>query len=103
MSDTIDTTGLDRADVLSALYNRALEPARGWGFFDADSHGMDKAEAEAVIGRRRSGDLYFDYLKGRVMQIDVGEDLLDPRLYDRDNGSGAAAEALAPLLERRAS
>jgi hypothetical protein len=33
------------------------------------------------------------------MKIHFGKDILDTRLYDRDHGQGAAAAALAPLLD----
>lgn len=38
--------------------------------------------------------IYFDYLQGRVMKVDLAGDELDPRLYDRDNGEGAARRAI---------
>ncbi|GAG30986.1 unnamed protein product, partial [marine sediment metagenome] len=40
------------------------------------------------------GHTYFDYLKGRVMKINLSSDELRTALYDRDNGEGAAAQAL---------
>ena len=62
------------------------------GFFHYDPKPMTIAEARELISR---GDLYFDYLYGRVMKIDLAGDELDPWLYDRDNGEGAAERALA--------
>ena len=54
---------------------------------------MTEAEAQELLD---SGQTYFDYLKGRVMKIDLsGDSELDPRLYDRDNGAGAAERAIA--------
>jgi hypothetical protein len=44
--------------------------------------------------------MYFDYLHGRVMKIGLNTDDLEERLYDRDNGQGAAERALASLLLR---
>jgi hypothetical protein len=40
------------------------------------------------------GDGYVDYLNGRVIKTRFGESTLNPRLYDRDNGDGAAERAL---------
>jgi len=40
---------------------------------------------------------YFDYLSGRVMKVDLSSDELDPWLYDRDNGQGAAARMINAL------
>ncbi len=41
-----------------------------------------------------NGQYSFDYLYGRVMKIDIRGDVLDPGLYDRDNGPDAAMRAL---------
>jgi hypothetical protein len=51
----------------------------------------------------KAGAIDFDYLKGRVMKVNLTNDTLYTRLYDRDNGPGAARIALAPLLEARAA
>lgn len=52
---------------------------------------MSTDEAQELLD---SGQTYFDYLKGRVMKVDLSGDKLNPFLYDRDNGQGAAAAAL---------
>lgn len=103
----IDITGYSKAAVLAALYN-ASHPL-GMGFMHFDPEPMTEADAEAVIadgddhaaalaaiGAHRPS-LYFDYVKGRVMKVDIAGDTLDPRLYDRDNGDGAAARAIAAI------
>jgi hypothetical protein len=93
----IDITNLDRAEMIAALYN-ATE-----GMFGKPATPMTKEEAQAEIDAILSGEqgrrLYFDYLRGRCMKIHFGKDILDTRFYDRDNGQGAAAAALAQLLE----
>ena len=38
--------------------------------------------------------LYFDYLFGRVIKVDLSGNWFDERLYDRDNGIGAAQAAV---------
>jgi len=100
MSDKINIAGLDQAAVLAALYNASHQ--QGMGFMHArGARDMTVEEAREEITQR--GDLpYFDYLHGRVMKIGLGRDELDPWLYDRDNGQGAAARALAPLLDQKA-
>ena len=45
--------------------------------------------------------LYFDYLYGRIMKVDLSRDYFDPRLYDRDNGPGAAERAIQRLKENK--
>jgi hypothetical protein len=57
---------------------------------------MTVERARALLDRE---GYWYDYLQGRVMKIDIEGDELDPRLYDRDLGEGAAAAALAPLLK----
>lgn len=78
----------DRARVLAALYN-ASQP-RGMSFWHYTPGEMTLGEAEEIL-RKTS---YFDYLQGRVMKVHIDGGSLDPRLYDRDNGEGAALEAL---------
>ena len=80
--------------MLAALYN-ASKP-QGMGFMHYDSKPMTRQEAEALLEKAT----YFDYLKGRVMKVDLSGDELDPRLYDRDNGQGAAECAIAKLSPR---
>ena len=87
----IDISGLDKAEVLMALYDRAL--VQGLGILDARPGGLPKDEAEALL---RSSP-HFDYLHGRVMKVSLIGDSFDPGLYDRDNGQGAAARALEHL------
>lgn len=86
----IDLKGKNKAEVLAKLYN-ASHP-QGLGFLHADPANMTVEEAQKILD---SGQTYFDYLKGRVMKVDLSGDELDPRLYDRDNGNGAAEAALS--------
>lgn len=94
VSDTIDITGLDKAAVLAALYNSAKP--QGMGFLQYNPQPMTVEEARKAFGNESAG-WYFDYLRGRVMKVDLGKDIINVRNYDRDNGKGAAAAALASL------
>ena len=85
----IDLKGKNKAEVLAKLYN-ASHP-QGMGFLHFSPEAMTTEEAQELLD---GGQTYFDYLKGRVMKVDLSKDMLDPRLYDRDNGKGAAAAAL---------
>jgi hypothetical protein len=98
---TINIAGLDKAEVLLALYHRgqvqglgALEAGGGLSY-DKAKEAVEHAAANAGFGEV----MYFDYLLGRVIKTEIGHDELDPRLYDRDNGHGAAKAALAHLLK----
>lgn len=85
----IDLKGKDKADVLAKLYNSSRP--QGLGFLHATKQNMTRDEAAELLA---GGQTDFDYLNGRVMKVDLSGDELDPRLYDRDNGKGAAAAAL---------
>ena len=85
----ISLKGKNKAEVLAKLYN-ASHP-QGFGFIHAEAKNMTVEEAQELLD---SGQTDFDYLKGRVMKIDLSGDDLDPRLYDRDNGEGAVARIL---------
>lgn len=103
MSGTVDTTGIDRAALLAALYNQAK--TQGMGFLQYDPTPMTTEEASRLLETctteyRGIKECYFDYLKGRVMKIDVLPDMLDPRLYDRDNGQGAVAGVVDGLMKK---
>lgn len=89
----ISLKGINKADVLAALYNSSRP--LGMGFMHYDPKPMTRDEAQAILD---DGCTHFDYLNGRVMKIDLSGDELDPRLYDRDNGPGAATTALLAFL-----
>jgi hypothetical protein len=85
----INIKGLDKAKVLCALYD-ASKPL-GMGFLHYTPEPMQEADAQDLLLKEYR---YFDYLRGRVMKVDLRGDEFDPALYDRDNGQGAAERAL---------
>jgi len=96
MSESIDISGLDKAEVLAALFNASKQQGLG-------RMNLSGAKPMTVEEAREFTDAnhpYYDYLRGRVMKVDIRGSELDPRLYDRDNGQGAAARALQPLLNK---
>ena len=93
MSD-INISGLDKAEVLRALYNNAK--TQGMGILHYTPEDMTRDEAQTILD---GGQVYFDYLKGRVMKVDLKGSTLWPDLYDRDNGPGAAQRALDGISE----
>lgn len=88
----INIHGLSKATVFKALYDRARP--QGMGFLHYKPNPMTLKEAEEIVSKTT----YFDYVHGRVMKISIKDDLIDPILYDRDNGPGAAERALADLM-----
>jgi len=85
---TIDISKMNKAEILSKLYNSSKP--MGLGFLHFTPEDMTKEEAENLLKETQ----WFDYLKGRVMKIDLNGDDLRVDGYDRDNGEGAAARAL---------
>jgi len=90
--ETINISNMNKAEVLAALYNNTKP--QGLGHLHYALKPMTIEEAQEFLDK---GQTYFDYLKGRVMKIDLDSDELWPGKYDRDNGLGAAANALAKL------
>lgn len=95
MNTIVDITGLDKAEVLAALFN-ASHP-QGWGWLHASSEAMTAEQAKALIDAR-GGELYFDYIQGRVIKVNLASDTaFDSSLYDRDNGYGSAQRTIDRL------
>lgn len=97
----IDIKGLDKAELLAALHQRSK--AQGMGLLH-DTGPLTVAEARTQIENHlknindwEPSRLYFDYVRGRVMKVDLSGDELDPRLYNRDVGEQAAEEVVARL------
>lgn len=90
---TISLKGLNKGKVLAALYNASHPQGLGILHFDPDP--MTLEQAEFLLKRQTD----FDYLKGRVLKVDLSGDEFDPWLYDRDNGEGAAAAAIESCQE----
>ena len=89
----MNIAGISKAKILAALYN-ASRP-QGMGFLQSKTGDMSEAEAQELLD---AGHTYFDYLYGRVMKIDLSGDELRTALYDRDNGQGAAEDAITRAL-----
>jgi len=47
---------------------------------------MSEDEASKIL----EGQVYFDYLEGRLMKVNLSLNELDTSNYNRDNGAGAA-------------
>lgn len=93
----MDIKGLDKAEVLAALYN-ASKP-QGMGFLHYKPQDMTRDEAQRILDGLGK-DPYIDYLQGRVMKIGLGGDELRTNLYNRDNGPGAAERVIEELIEK---
>jgi hypothetical protein len=95
----MNINGLDKAEVLAALYNGSHQ--LGMGVLDGrGANNMTIEKAREILDASESK--YFDYLHGRVMKIDLRDDDMETALYNRDNGQGAAERAIALLTTKAA-
>ncbi|EGE07047.1 hypothetical protein TEQG_06036 [Trichophyton equinum CBS 127.97] len=94
MSDfKIDITGLDKVELMLALY------AKAWpSMYDI---GRLRAEEARRFFDEQKGD--FDYVNGRCFKCNLSGDLVDPRLYDRDAGKGRFQEVVTKLRKSSSS
>lgn len=99
----MDINGINKGKLIAALYNSS-KPAGPFGALNAlkDSSGelrdMTEAEGTGFYDRYKSpnGDISFDYVMGHVFKVAfIGDVLERPDLFDRDNGEGACAKAVA--------
>jgi hypothetical protein len=93
---TIDISGIEKYKVIQALYN-ASQPL-GMGFIHYTPEPLSDEEAqEEVEAHTYKGQISFDYLRGRVIKCEISGNEMHPGLFDRDNGAGAAAAAIARI------
>jgi len=92
----IDISNKSKAAVLVALHECASSP--GLGILHRQPNAVTVVEAERLLAEFPK----FDYLAGRVMKVDLGGNTIDPTWYDRDNGDGAAASAVACVPDENA-
>lgn len=91
-SGVVDISGLDKVEVLRALYAKSKDLGMGrLAFVPGD---LDYNEAKEILDSQRG---YVDYLKGRVMKVDLKGDTLSTRMFNRDNGDGAAEAIIKNL------
>lgn len=93
----IDISDLNKADVLQALYMNAKTQGMGRLHYIPGDR-LSQSELAKYLSQG-----YIDYLKGRVMKIDLSGNTIDTRLYDRDNGPDAAERAIAQLRSQQTS
>ena len=88
----INIEGLDKVELLIALYNNARTQGIGRAPLRVEES-MTRAQASILL----MGRTYFDYIDGRVLKVDLSSNTLDSWLYDRDNGKGVAEKIIAKL------
>lgn len=74
----LDIKGLDKAEVLKALYDSSH--VQGMGFLQVVPEGTVTVDHCRKLLKQST---YFDYLHGRVLKVDLSRDTFDERLYER--------------------
>lgn len=94
----VDISGLDKAALLAALYNRARPLGMGFLHYTPEDMTLEQAQETLKVGDDHGHQgMYFDYLHGRVMKVDISGDVLHTWGYNRDNGDGAAEQVITTL------
>lgn len=96
----INTAGMDRVAVFTALYNGAKP--QGMGFHQDDPR--DISEEEGAMLMEHNPEKGFDYVKGRRMKIsrhELNKGYIDVTNYDQYNGGKGTAWSLVKHLPRR--
>ncbi len=91
----IDITGLDKAEVLLALYNASDYLGRGY-LGAVEKFDLEDARREYEA----SNNKYFDYLHGKAIKADLSGDEFDDFKFDNYFGKGAAQRAIDGLRNR---
>lgn len=101
----IDITGLDKAEVLLALYEGT--GVMGLGVLQARSSLSLEDLRDVIENGKPRGGLFWpmepwriDYLFGKPVKVDLTGDSFDPGCYDLDAGEGAAEAVVTKLRSR---
>lgn len=89
----ISIKGLDKARLLQALFNHSKPMGLGFYALGATTE-MTYDEAKKIVSE---GKLNFDYVRGRVIHINISGDEINSSQYDRRVGTGAALMVIATL------
>jgi len=88
-----DISGLDKKEVLRALYKWAQPQSKIFLFSDDY---LTDTEVEQALSKRS-----IDYIKDRAMKINLHESPLDTRLYNENNGHRTAEWVIANLKAKK--
>lgn len=89
-----DISGIDKAELLKALYDNASP--LGLGFLQATKDEMSIEQAKELL----SETTYFDYVFGRPLKVNLKGDTIRTDLYDRDQGYGKANAIIEGLRSK---
>lgn len=98
----INIEGINKARLLQALFNHSHQ--QGLGLLDeSGAVNMTIEDAQSIVQKFANSQdrwpLTFDYLRGRVMKVNIDGDEFDSSGYDRDVGEGAAEAVVTAIRE----
>lgn len=96
----VNIKGLDKAQVLLVLWNNSRMQGRSSSGYKGEltlRRAKELIEQHRHTGMKGEERIYFNYLNGKVIKIDLAPDVIDTYLYDRDNGGGAGENAIEKL------
>ena len=95
----VDITGLDKVKVFMHLFNNAKP--MGMGVLHFQDRPLDLKKAEQYFRGEYGGwlldprrPMYFDYVEGRCMKVNLEGNIINAGGYDRDYGEGALLRVL---------
>ena len=93
MANKINISGIDRVELLKALWHNS-PPAAFFGFNGMPPPEWNQTEAQKAVKN------YVDYYCGRIIKCDLSGDVADTSLYNRDNGDGAFERIVAEMRNK---
>lgn len=89
--NTIDITGMDKVEVLKALYNKAAPSGLGRLHATPGPLSHEAAVEHTRWALEKAGG-HVDYVLGRPIKVNLNEDQMRVDLYERDNGGDGAVQ-----------
>lgn len=88
----VNIEGLDKAKLLMALFNNSFQ--QGMGVMHKEGAvPMNLEDAKNLVAK----NTYYDYLRGRIMKVDIKGPMMFTAAYNRDVGHGEAERIVAQL------
>ncbi len=95
--NTVNIKDIPKNELLAALYNNSKPLGMGIIHFDPTPMSLDDAQNMIDDLKNEGRDLFFDYIKGRVVKVDITGDEMRTWSYNRDIGEGVAERIVESL------
>ncbi len=95
--NTVNIKDIPKNELLAALYNNSKPLGIGIIHFDPTPMSLDDAQNMIDDLKNEGRDLFFDYIKGRVVKVDITGDEMRTWSYNRDIGEGVAERVVESL------